>query len=193
MGLLNNPWVGVLSRPQGKTTDGIIDYFAEQGKNLSDASGGKMTGVFAQTSQVNDALSTTYDISGAVEAVANLATAANLAAIQKLPELDLRNADDMYEEHDYCFEIRSDSYRFRLFELRFGPLYPATMRVDDGVYNDLAKSSDRFVLTKEGKPRLLTIRDDNDLNNVFLSLLKSKKLNYICNRLMVEGKREARS
>lgn len=187
MGLLNNPWVGVLSCPQGITTDGIIDFFTEQGKNLTDASGGKITGVFAKTSEVNDALSTTYDISGAVEAVANLATAANLEPIQKLPKLDLRDADDMYKEHDYCFEIRSDAYRFRLFELRFGPLYPATMRVDDGVYSDLAKSSSRFAPTKEGKPCLLTIRDDDDLDNVFLSLLKSKKLNYICNRLMAEA------
>lgn len=45
MALLDNPWVGVLSRPQGKTTDAIIGYFTEQGKKLSDASSGKITGV----------------------------------------------------------------------------------------------------------------------------------------------------
>lgn len=180
MALLDNPWVGVLSRPQGKTTDGIIGYFTEQGKKLSDASGGIITGVFAETSKVNNALSTTYDFSGAVDAVASF------VEMRKAPELDLRDASEMYERHDYCFEVRSAAYRFRLLELSYGPLYPATMRVDDGVYRDLAKSSDRFALAKDGKSRLLTIKDDDDLDCVFLSLLKSKKLNYICNRLMAE-------
>lgn len=72
-----------------------------------------------------------------------------------------------------------------MFELSYGSLYPVTMRVDDGMYKDLVKFSDRFVLTKDGKSRLLTIKDD-DLDCVFLSLLKSKKLNYIYNRLMAE-------
>mgnify|MGYP004518370713 FL=1 len=129
---------------------------------------------------MNDAFSTIYDFPGTVEAVASF------VEVRKAPELDLRDASEMYEKHDYCFEVRSAAYRFRLLELSYGPLYPATMRVDDGVYKDLAKSSDRFVLTKDGKSRLLTIRDDDDLDCVFLSLLKSKKLNYICNRLMAE-------
>ena len=180
MALLDNPWVGVLSHPQGKTTDAIIGYFTKQGKKLSEASSGKITGVFAETSKVNDALSTTCDFPGAVEAVVSF------VEMRKAPELDLRDASEMYEKHDYCFEVRSAAYRFRLLELSYGPLYPATMRVDDGVYKDLVKSSDRFVLTKDGKPRLLTIKDDDDLDCVFLSLLKSKKLNYICNRLMAE-------
>lgn len=184
MALLDNPWVGVLSRPQGKTTDAIIGYFTKQGKKLSEASSGKITGVFAETSKVNDALSTTCDFPGAVEAVVSF------VEMRKAPELGLLDADEMYDTKDYCFEIRSDTYRFRLLTLRFGPLYPVTMRVDDGVYKDLSRPSGRFSLTKDGKPRQLSIKDDEDLDAVFRMLLGSRKLNYICNRLMAEADKD---
>lgn len=181
MTLLDNPWVGVLCHPQGKETSNIPAFFSDQGRKLSAASGGRISGVFAETRLVNDALSTSYDIPGAVEAVAALAT------IRKAPELGLLDAGEMYDTKDYCFEIRSDTYRFRLLTLRLGPLYPVTMRVDDGVYKDLSRPSGRFSLAKDGRPRQLSIKDDEDLDAVFRMLLGSRKLNYICNRLMAEA------
>lgn len=185
MALLDNPWVGVLSHPQGNVTSNIPTYFVGQGRKLSEASGGRITGVFAETRLVNDALSASYDLSGAAEIAAALAS-----SMQKPPELGLQDADEMYEEKEYCFEIRSDTYRFRLLTLRFGPLYPVTMRVDDGVFRDLSGSSGRFSLTKDGHPRQLSIKDDEDLDAVFRMLLGSRKLNYICNRLMAEADKD---
>lgn len=184
MALLDNPWVGVLSHPQGNVTSNIPAYFDGQGRKLSEASGGRITGVFAETRLVNDALSASYDVSAAAK------IAAALASMPKPPELRLQDADEMYEEKEYCFEIRSDTYRFRLLTLRFGPLYPVTMRVDDGVFRDLSGSSGRFSLTKDGHPRQLSIKDDEDLDAVFRMLLGSRKLNYICNRLMAEADKD---
>ena len=44
-----NPWEEVLSQPQQKTTDGITPYFNKQTKMLSEASGGKVKGLFSRT------------------------------------------------------------------------------------------------------------------------------------------------
>ena len=65
------------------------------------------------------------------------------------------------------------------------------MHVDDGVYMEFARPSGRFALSKEKRPRPLIIKDDDDLDTVFKLLLSSKKLNYICNRLMTEVKEDA--
>lgn len=172
--------ISFLSEPSQGTIRAI--YF--EGKTVKQHSEGEYVTVYAiykrsTCSKVNDVLSTTYDFPGVVEAVATF------VEMRKTPEFDLRDASEMHEKRDYCFEVKSAAYRFRLLELSHGPLYLATMCVDDGVCKDLVKSSDRFVLMKDGKSRLLTIKDD-DLDCIFLSPLKSRKLNYICNRLMAE-------
>ena len=185
MAATDNPWFEVLSKPQGKSTANIETYFSVQGKMLSEASGGKIEGVFAETHVVNDALSSSVDIAGMAAAISKF------GEIRRTPNLNLLNADEMYQKHDYCFEIRSEAYRFRLLTLEFGPLYPATMHVDDGVYLEFVEPFGRFVLSKEKRPRPLIIEDDDDLDTVVRLLLGSKKLNYICNRLMTEVKEDA--
>lgn len=56
-----NPWVGVLSQPQQKSTEDIVPYFNEQAKLLSQASDGKVKGIFSQTSEINITLSPTLE------------------------------------------------------------------------------------------------------------------------------------
>ena len=178
-----NPWVEVLSQPQQKSTKGIVPYFNEHAKLLSQASDGKVEGFFSQTSDVNRTLSPTLEaLSAMSKALQEVATA---SIVDQTPKVDLLNANDLYKKNSYCFEIRSDRYRFRLFTIEFDPSYPAVMTVDQGVSNDLAKTNDRYKF-EEAKPCNILIQDDEDLDRVFNQLLKSEKLIYICNRLMNE-------
>ena len=151
---------------------------------LSEASDSKVKGVFSKTSDVNRTLSP------ALEAISTLSRVvqdvASAGVVDLTPEVDLMNADDLYKKNDYCFEIRSERYRFRLFTIEFNPSYPVGMTVDRGVCNDLAKIYDRYKF-EEAEPCNITIQDDEDLDRVFNQLLKSEKLVYICNRLMNEA------
>ena len=108
-----------------------------------------------------------------------------LGTVHRTPDVVLIDADDMYKVENFCFEVRSDRYRFRLLTVIFGPLYPAVMRVDRGVCNDLAKSCERFSFS-EDEPCEISIEDDDDSDRTFRLLLGSEKLNYICGRLMNE-------
>lgn len=178
-----NPWVGVLSQPQQKSTEDIVPYFNEQAKLLSQASDGKVKGIFSQTSEINITLSPTLEaLSAMSKAFQDVASA---SALDQTPKVDLLNADDLYKKNSYCFEIRSDRYRFRVFTIEFDPSYPAVMSIDRGVCNDLERIHDRYKF-KEAEPCNVTIQDDEDLDRVFKQLLKSEKLIYICNRLMTE-------
>lgn len=180
----NNPWIEVFSQPQQKSTEGIISYFFEQAKMLTEASDGNVKGFFSKSSDVNRTLCTALEAIGTLSKVAQDLASASI--VDRAPEADLLNADDLYKKNDYCFEIRSDRYRFRVFSIKFDPSYPAVMTVDQGVCNDLAKIYDRFKF-EEGDPCNITIQDDEDLDRVFNQLLKSEKLVYICNRLMNEA------
>lgn len=179
-----NPWVEVLSQPQQKSTGDIVPYFNEQAKLLSKASDGKVKGFFSQTSDVNRTLSPTLEALGAMSKV--LQDVASASAVNQTPKVDLLNANDLYKKNSYCFEIRSDRYRFRVFTIEFDPSYPAVMAVDRGVCNDLARIYDRYKF-EEAESCDITIKDDEDLDRVFNQLLKSEKLVYICNRLMNEA------
>ena len=115
-----------------ESSQGTIRAIYFEGKTVKQHSEEEYVTVYAiykrsTCSKVNDAFSTTYDFPGAVEAVASF------VEMRKTPEFDLRDASEMYEKRDCCFEVRSAAYRFRLLELSYGPLYPAAMRVDDGV------------------------------------------------------------
>lgn len=52
----------MFSQPQQKTTDGIIPYFNKQTKMLSEASGGKVKGLFSRTFDVNRTLVPALDL-----------------------------------------------------------------------------------------------------------------------------------
>lgn len=178
-----NPWVEVLSQPQQKSTEGIIPYFNEQARMLSEASDSKVKGVFSNTFDVNRSLSPLLDFAENASAIVSKVSDASI--IYRTPESNLEDASKLYNKIDYCFEIRSDRYRFRVFTVVVGPQYPVVMIVDQGVYRDLAKNNNRFKYD-ESKPCNITINDDDDLEHVFAQLLRSEKLIYICNRLMNE-------
>ena len=159
-----NPWVEVLSQPQQKSTGDIVPYFNEQAKLLSKASDGKIKGIFSQTSDINITLSPTLEALSAMSKV--FQDVASASALDQTPKVDLLNADDLYKKNSYCFEIRSDRYRFRVFTIEFDPSYPAVMSIDRGVCNDLEKIHDRYKF-KESEPCNVTILDDEDLDRVF--------------------------
>lgn len=152
---------------------------------MSQASDGKVKGIFSQTSEINITLSPTLEALSAMSKI--FQDVASASALDQTPKVDLLNADDLYKKNSYCFEIRSDRYRFRVFTIEFDPSYPAVMSIDRGVCNDLERIHDRYKF-KEAEPCNVTIQDDEDLDRVFNQLLKSEKLVYICNRLMNEAK-----
>lgn len=178
-----NPWVEVLSQPQHRSTEDIVPFFNEQAKLLSVASGDKVKGLFSRTVDVNRTPDPALDLAESAPTVVLRVISGNAALC--VPKSNLKDADDLYRKNDYCFEIRSDGYRFRVFTIEFGPSYPAVMSVDRGICGDLAKIYDRYKF-EEAEPCNISIQDDEDLDRVFNQLLKSEKLIYISSRLMTE-------
>ena len=186
MNTVDNPWLEVFDGHREKTTDNIVSYFEKQAKMLGEASGGRIKGMFALTKDANRSISAIMSASLALSET--LTDAVNLGAMGCTSATDLLDANGMYKRQEYCFEVRSDRYRFRLLTLVFGPLYPVTMNVDRGVCDNLAKFDERFAFS-EDMPCEISVADDADLDKTFRKLLESDKLKYICSRLMEGSKR----
>ena len=186
MSTVDNPWLEVFDGHQEKTTDNIASYFEKQTKMLDEASGGRIKGMFALTKDANRSISAILSASSALSEA--LTDVVNLGAMGCASATDLLDANGMYKRQEYCFEVRSDRYRFRLLTLVFGPLYPVTMNVDRGVCDNLAKFDERFAFS-EDRPCEISVVDDADLDKTFRKLLESDKLRYICSRLMEGSKR----
>ena len=96
MDATDNPWAEMLARPQGKSTTNIFIYCARQGEMLSEATEGKIVGVFAKTSEVNNLISTSIDFSTPMRILADA------PYLHRAPQVDLCDASKMYEKQDYC-------------------------------------------------------------------------------------------
>lgn len=91
-----NPWLEVLSQPQQKTTDGIIPYFNKQTKMLSDASGGKVKGLFSRTFDVNRTLVPALDLAESASTVVSRIISGS--TVHFTPDPDLKDAGDLYKK-----------------------------------------------------------------------------------------------
>lgn len=174
----SNYWNKLFENKSEKSTDNVIDYFNSQADQLAQASNGKVTAI----------LDKRVNLDRDNDALGNIAFA--LQAVVKCSEVDsvikprLKDANDLYSDGSYAFEIRSKSYRFRLLEFELGALYPLNIVLDEGVFNELDSSiKHRFAANDEDLIYTLTINCDNDLDVLFKAILNTRKVAFLVKKL----------
>lgn len=94
-------------------------------------------------------------------------------------QLDQRlDANKLYQTKKYVFEIINETYRFELFRIEIGPLFPIIMNIDEGVYKDIQQLLSNFKKPAE-LSHSITIDSQQNLEIAFYTIQKSKKLKYI--------------
>ena len=73
----------------------------------------------------------------------------------------------LFQKNSYKFEIYNDTYRFRVFTLECNPIYPITIRADEGICNEINIDADQI------------IENETDLTDIITSIFASDKLSYI--------------
>lgn len=174
-----NLWSTVLGNTETyEETDEAIDYLRKQASDLSSATNGA---VFAVFDQVEDSL----NIRAMQAAIGQISSEQRklMASLQGEDALSLKNANDLYSKSDYAFEIRTERYRFRLFTMAVGPVFPVEMRVDEGAFKDI-KFALKRVVGQPSKTNTIDIPNFESLRKVFETLIGSKKVVYLINRLL---------
>lgn len=99
---------------------------------------------------------------------------------REIIDLNLENKKDVNEIYTfvkYKFEIYNDTYRFRVFILKFRPIFPIEIEIDEGIREELGISS------KE-----LLINSDNELKKIVSDIFSSPKLQMIIKRMLIKNK-----
>lgn len=95
---------------------------------------------------------------------------------------NLIDANDMYFDEHYGFEICTEKYRYRLFELRLTLIYPVEIIVDEGICENIGSTLARISVPME-KFNHFKINDEEIFCNVPQCVLQDKKVRYIIGEL----------
>ena len=105
------------------STDNIFDIMKAQGQYLKENTNGRIFGKFSKIKTINP-LSTMG---------AALTAFAPREVLQNNDSSALADANELYRDQKYGFEIYNSAYKFRVFEMIILPVYPAQIIIDEGV------------------------------------------------------------
>lgn len=155
-------------------TDNIYEIMDEQCKYLFQYTKGKVFAVFDEIKfdnpmfEVAQSISDVYDkISG----INNLMSSKNVI-----------DANSMYFDKRYGFEICTEKYRFRLFELRITPLYPIRISIDEGICKNIEEAISQIAIPIE-KNNYFQINNEEIFCKILQMILQDKKVRYIITKL----------
>lgn len=85
---------------------------------------------------------------------------------------DKKDGNALFQTETYKFEIYNNTYRFRVFTLECKPVYPISIRVDEGIRNEMNLNA------------VYCLEDENELIDVVRGIFGSQKLRYIINSML---------
>lgn len=94
----------------------------------------------------------------------------------------LADANELYDESRYGFEIYNRSYRFRVFELQMEPVYPISVLLDEGVNDTVQEMLCKFIKQTNENNRYM-IDSDELFMDYLRVVLNSKKVQLIIYRM----------
>lgn len=173
-----NYWDKLFENGSGKSTDNVIDYFNSQARQLAQASNGKVTAILDRMINLDRDNDRLANMTMALQAVVNCSEVGSMIKPR------LKDANELYCDGSYAFEIRSNSYRFRLFEFELGALYPLNIALDEGIFNELDSSiKQRFAVNDADSTYTLAVESDDDLDILFKAILNTRKVAFLVKKL----------
>ena len=88
--------------------------------------------------------------------------------------IDKIDANDMYSFKSFKFEIYNDTYKFRVFTVKDRVFLPITIKVDEGIAEELSLFSGDTI----------NIASNSELESTVSSIFSSKKLMNIIRKMM---------
>lgn len=159
-----------------KRTNNIYRIMEEQCKFLFQDTKGKVFAVFGEIEKNGS-------VKVLAEAILNV-----YKGISGMPEVyesvggistkNLVDANEMYYDKRYGFEICTEKYRFRLFELRMTPIYPIEIIVEEGICKNIGNELSKVAIQGEDFNNFKIV-DEEVFCNVLRNILQDKKVHYI--------------
>ena len=163
-----------------KYTDNILQIIEDQSKYLYQYTNGNLFGVFSEIKTEDSVAIVARNMSNFLKGISGITTLNE--TIEESTTENLIDANDMYFYKHYSFEICTEKYKFRLFELKMTPIYPVEIIIDEGICKNIGNTLIRIAIPME-KFNYFKINDEEIFCNVLQIILQDKKVRYIINQL----------
>ena len=164
------------------STDGIKRIISEASRELKEKTDGKIVARFGVIRSVSDM------IAGIVESAASF----NSGVVDGTSPNNLEDANSLYKSKLYGYELQNSTYRFRIFELKFMPVYPLTIRIDYDIYNSIKRRNFSSDNTDDQTCEII-IENETDFKDVFSLVLSDQKVQFIIQRMMALDKNSGKA
>lgn len=161
-------------------TDNIHKIMKEQCEYLSQYTNGEVFAVFDEMKIADVMLSKSQYKDNLEKLLVNM-TRINENNVKSFTT-NLIDINNVYSEEHYEFQICTDEYRFRVFELIMTPVYPIKMIIDEGICKNIGSILSKIAETME-EPNYYEIRDEDIFCNVLKNILHDRKVMFIIREL----------
>lgn len=163
-----------------KYTDSIHRIMGEQSKYLLQNTSGKIFSVFGEIKTDGSMLAMARTMGNVFKGISGI-TELHETVLESSTK-DLIDANAMYFDKRYGFEICTDKYRFRLFELRMTPIFPVEIIIDEGICKNIVNKLAKIAIPME-KFNYFKINDIETFCNLLQVVLQDRKVRYIIGEL----------
>lgn len=160
-------------------TEAVVGIMKQQCDYLKKSTNGMVFAKFAKIKYISPMLAsgTALQSLGSV-----LSAVAPKEVVGDTENMNLMDANSLYNEARYGFEIYNKNYKFRAFEMHMDPVYPIQIIIDEGI-NQFIK--DQMILISEGTDQgnKYNIRSEKDLLECLRLIFSCKKVRFIVYRM----------
>lgn len=152
----------------------VLSIIKNQAALLEEKTNGKVKADFTKVRyefrSKQSYMATIRDLLTTMSVLVGPATASSEELIEVDERKDLEDANSLYEQGKYKFEIYSSKYRFRVFFVEYSSVFPIKIEVEYGILEDKIVKS--------------TIKSVDELISLLRSIFNSNKLKFIIQEMM---------
>ena len=165
-------------------TTNIFDIMEYQCKELSKHTHGNVFGIFGEIKKDGSLFRSASVIASILKSVSG--TAEITESVGEMSTKELIDADGMYWQKPFAFELCTEKYRFRVFSIVITPVFPVVITINDGVCKNIAGRIEPIVKSANAENSYL-IEDEEAFCDILQVILADKKVLYIVNELNRRG------
>lgn len=177
-----NLWEAALHADLEDSTDDVVPLMNLQCQELKEATGGRVHGRFIELRRTSSEAA----IVGVLKSFAKGVGGINTTEEDELPQRDISSD---YDKKPYGFDVYSDDYAFRPFEISLGPVYPITLSVDEVIWRESREQFLECLATGErnASDGVVNLYDGDQLMGCFKVIVNSRKMRFILRKMMSGG------
>lgn len=178
----DNLWGDSLEKGKLDLTDSVFDIMKQQCQYLKQKTNGRVLGKFSRIKKVTTPVAPS--MTTALETF--ISKTGTMGVTEVMEEDDMvkrQNADVLYREQKYGFEIYNNIYRFRIFEVSISPVYPIKLLLDEEIEEEISDSLGSFYWNDQSG-EYLQVKNEQALLKCLKLIFTSKKVRFILYRML---------